>query len=291
MTSAIFEAILGLLLLVLFVAKFLNVGVLSPVNSIWKSIGAKVAFVNKWWFSLIFLGLSLGLVSAPFTQSKASKLGVDREEYLKLESDSQLYGLTPEKYFEEIKKSKSLGFDSPKSMFEANQMGFESSSDYFEAKKLSAKDKTEYLAAKQDMKNRGVADVDLYIKQINAENLAREQLAAENEKKRLQIAREREARLPAQVADSLGMAFWAECAASQVSIMALDARGDNVPKDLLDANNELGNILGKTRMYFLARNYPSATLDGMLRSFASRVQSGDDAARTVVECIKRIDNF
>jgi hypothetical protein len=184
MTSAIFEAILGLLLLVLFVAKFLNFGPLNKVNIIWESIGSRAKFVKKWWFNLMFFGMAIVLISAPLTQSKASKLGIDRSEYSKLESDGRLYGLTAEQYFEEVKKAKELGFDNAASFIESKKMGIDNAVDYASAKKLNAKNKTELQNHLDEMRKRGINSIDEYVSIVVKESQARKEkeLANENNK-------------------------------------------------------------------------------------------------------------
>ena len=177
MTSAILEAIFGLCLLVLFVAKFLKVGPLLKVNEVWGTLGSKVNFINKWWFNLIFIGIAIALISAPIMESKASKLGVNRDEYSKLESAGGLYGMTAEQYFEESKKAKDFGYDNTASFIESKKMGIDNAADYANAKKLSAKNKTELQSHFDEMKKRGTNSIDQYVKLIEIEQAEKNKAA------------------------------------------------------------------------------------------------------------------
>jgi hypothetical protein len=157
MMSAVLEAIFGLVLLVLFLAKFLKIGPLLRVNEVWKSLGSKANFINKWWFNLIFIGLAIALISAPLTESKASKLGVDRSEYSKLEADGRLYGMTAEQFYEEGKKAKELKFEKTSTYLDAKKYGLLNPVEYNYALKLGrtlkewSKDKEEIAKSGQSM--------------------------------------------------------------------------------------------------------------------------------------------
>ena len=123
MTSALIEAILGLFLLVLFIAKFLKISPLLKVNEVWASLGSKATVINKWWFNLIFFGISLMLISAPIMQFKASKLNISRDDYAALQTDANKYGVSVENYLEEIEKSKELKFKDVDTYLNAKKFG------------------------------------------------------------------------------------------------------------------------------------------------------------------------
>lgn len=192
MTSAILEAILGLCLLVLFVAKFLKAGPLLKVNEVWSTLGSKVNFINKWWFNLIFIGIAIALISAPVMESKASKIGVSRDEYSKLESAGGLYGMTAEQYFEEGKKASKAGFENAASFIESKKMGIDNHVDYINAKKLNANNKNELDQHLQEMKKRNISSIEQYIVIIAKESQVKKEkeLAAEQVKKENELATE-----------------------------------------------------------------------------------------------------
>lgn len=169
MLSAVLESLLGLVLLLLFLGKFIKTGLLLKVNEIWVSLGLKANFINKWWFNLLFLGFTFGLIATPFIESKASKLGVERGEYSKLESEGRLYGLSAEQYLEEVKKAKESGFDNTAGFIESKKMGIDNAVDYANAKKLGAKNKFELLGHMEEMKKFGTNSIDQYIEIVSKE--------------------------------------------------------------------------------------------------------------------------
>lgn len=217
MTSAIFEAIFGLFLLVLFVAKFLKIGLLLRVNEVWASLGSKAGFINKWWFNLVFIGFSVALISSPLTESKASKLGIDRSEYSKLETDGRIYGMTAEQFFEEGKKAKELNFEKTSTYLDAKKYGLLNPVEYNYAQKLGrtlkewSKDKEEIAKSGQSMDEyvnsvykdmAWVADFEKNLSKASAENfrefknvvtgLAKDRLTREEENAQKENEKSRE---------------------------------------------------------------------------------------------------
>ncbi len=174
MTSAIIEAILGFCLLVLFIAKFLKIGPLLKVNEVWASLGSKANFINKWWFNLIFIGISLMLISAPVMQFKASKLNISRDDYAALQTDANKYGISVEDYFEEIEKSKELKFKDVQTYLNAKKFEINDPIEFSFVERLGRLNLSEWQKDKDSIARSGktmeqyVRDIEDRIKQEQA---------------------------------------------------------------------------------------------------------------------------
>lgn len=78
---------------------------------------------------------------------------------------------------------------------------------------------------------------------------------------------------------------WARCVAGNVSILALVARGDDVPANFVRANDGLGNLLSAMRNEMLSSGTPEGVLDNLVRANSSQIRSGDDAVQVVSGCM------
>ena len=90
-----------------------------------------------------------------------------------------------------------------------------------------------------------------------------------------------------QLYNRLGLDGWAFCASNQIALSALDAR-DGLPKNISEANRELGKVLGSLRGYLLATGYPEARVGGALRNATSFLGSADQALENASTCLNTI---
>lgn len=157
MITAIFEAIIGVIMLVVFISKFIKIGPMEGISALWQSASLRFKFITRWWFNLFFIVVAVALISAAAVQLRASRLGVDRAEYSAIETDARSYGLTVEQYFEEGKKAKELKFDKTSTYLDAKKFGLLDPVEYGYAMQLGRtleewkKDKLEISKSGQPM--------------------------------------------------------------------------------------------------------------------------------------------
>lgn len=87
---------------------------------------------------------------------------------------------------------------------------------------------------------------------------------------------------------SIGANGWAKCAAAQITMSALIARGDPVNRDVVQYNENMGNVLGALRTHMLGIGVQQGQLDQLLRGQAGQIRTGDQAMASLVECINTI---
>ncbi len=123
MFLALLEALIGIFLIVILLSKFIKLKSLSGIYNLWFWIGDRVSFVNKWWFNFIFAGISLTLIIAPIMEFKASRLGIDRDQYTSIQSDANKNKMSVEQYIEEGKRARELKFKDTATYLEAKKFG------------------------------------------------------------------------------------------------------------------------------------------------------------------------
>jgi glutathione peroxidase-family protein len=181
MVMAIFEALIGVLLLIVFLTRYIKIPALLIVSSAWSVASKKFNLVNKWWFNLIFLGISLLLIFAPVMQLKASKLDITRDQYVVLQSEANKYGMSVETYFEEIKTSKELKFKDVHAYLNAKKFGVNDPEEFSFILRLGRQNLSEWNQDKEIIAKNGKT-MEQYVQEIE-EKRKQAKIAEELDKK------------------------------------------------------------------------------------------------------------
>lgn len=91
-----------------------------------------------------------------------------------------------------------------------------------------------------------------------------------------------------QIASALNPSGWARCVAGDVTVLALIARGDQIPAGTMTEHKAIGPVLGAVRSRMLLNHIPAASLDSMVRNYGIQIRSAPDpfiaAFQIVDEC-------
>ena len=90
------------------------------------------------------------------------------------------------------------------------------------------------------------------------------------------------------LAEKLGANGWGLCSSSQIALSAIDARDNSLPKNVADANRNLGRILGDLRQELISQGYLPEQLDGLFTVSSRQIRGGDQALKNVVQCMETV---
>lgn len=83
--------------------------------------------------------------------------------------------------------------------------------------------------------------------------------------------------------------MWAKCSNVYLAMMAMEVRGKQWDDTTALVFSALGEAMGRVRLNFLSRGYPSATMDSLLKSYSMKpvdvpeMQSCNDLTNSILE--------